>query len=69
MGEQSVALELAVQRRLTRAVEADDVKGVLPNVDAGYRDSFNALVHGGLLPQLLGCSVLLGNRSGPSHYF
>jgi hypothetical protein len=69
VGKQSVALELAVQHRLTYAVEADDVEGVLPNIDAVYRESFNALLHGGLLPQLLGYSVLLENRSGPSHYF
>jgi hypothetical protein len=56
--KQSISSELTVQHWLTRTVEADDVKGVLPNIDAIHRDSFNALLHSGLLPQLLGYSVL-----------
>jgi hypothetical protein len=41
--------EFAMRNGLARAVDADYVKGVLPNVGAVYRDSFNALLHGGLL--------------------
>jgi hypothetical protein len=69
VNQQSIPSKLAVQDRLTRSVEANDVEAVLPDVDAVYRDSFNALFHGGPSVNCVTPECSRWNRSGPSHYF
>jgi hypothetical protein len=51
MIEQAIAPKLGVQHWLACTVETDYVEAVLPDIDAVYRDSFDALFHGGLLPR------------------
>jgi hypothetical protein len=58
MIEQAIAPKLGVQHWLACTVETDYVEAILPDIDAVYRESFDALLHGGLLPRIADYSVL-----------